>query len=275
MNWLESIIYAFISGLAEFLPVSSRAHQSIMRQLFGVSESTAVLDFLVHFAILLALFFICQSQLAAMRRTQKLLSIPPKRRKYQPDKEIAAMSRLVKTACIPVLIFTVFYVLADKVTSQLQIMAFCLLLNGVALYAVTHLRSGDKKASQLTSVDGLLIGFISGVGIIPGFSRVGLGLSISHMRGAAAKNAVDWALLISIPALIGLCIADLILMFSAGIGTFTFLMLIQYLVSAFAAYLGAYLSISLLHFLSVKVGFSWFSFYCWGLGLFSFILFML
>lgn len=275
MNWFESIVYAFVSGISEFLPVSSHAHQSIMRQLFGISESTAVLDFLIHFAILLSLLYLLQNQIRAIRITQKLLRIPPKRRKRQPDKEVAAKFRLVRSAALPVLIFTVFFFLANEVAARLQIMAVCLLLNGIALYSVIHIRSGDKTAAQMNSVDGMLIGFVSGVGIIPGFSRVGLSLSISHMRGAGAKDAVDWALLISIPALIGLCITDLIVMFSSGIGNFTFIMLLQYIVSAFVAYIGSHFSISLIRLLAQRNSYTWFSFYCWGLALFSFILFML
>ena len=45
-SWLESIIYAFVAGVTEFLPVSSHAHRSILRQLFSVDANTTVLDFL-------------------------------------------------------------------------------------------------------------------------------------------------------------------------------------------------------------------------------------
>ena len=275
LNWLESILYAFISGLTEFLPVSSRAHQSIMQQLFGEESNAAVLNFLIHFAVLLAVFFISQNQLTAIRRTKKLLLIPAKRRKHQPDREVAAKIRLIRTVSIPVLIFTVFFQLANEVSSMFHIMAACLLLNGIILYATQHIRTGNKSAVHMTALDGILIGLVSGLGIIPGFSRVGLGIGISHMRGASAKDSFDWMLLVSIPALIGLCVADLILMFSVGIGNFTFVMLFRYLVGAFAAYLGAYVSISIMRFMAVKVGFSWFSYYCWGAALFSFILFMI
>lgn len=274
-SWLESIVYAFISGVTEFLPVSSHAHRSILRHLFSVDANTSVLDFLIHFSVMLALIFILQSQLALLRRTQKLLSIPARRRTRTPGREATARYKLVRSAIFPVLIFTVFYQIAYLVADRLQIMAFCLLLNGVVLYIMTLVRKGNKAASQMSRVDGPLLGFISGLGIIPGFSRVGLGLSICHMRGASSSDAVDWVLLLSIPALAGLCVADLIIMFAAGIGSFTFLMLIQYIVSAFAAYAGAYVAVSLLRYLASRSGFTWFAFYSFGAALFSFILFMI
>lgn len=274
-SWLESIFYAFISGVTEFLPVSSHAHRSILRHLFSVDVNTTVLDFLIHFSVLLAVIFFCQGQIALIRRTQKLLSMPARRRTRTPGREAAASYKLVRSAVLPVLIFTVFYQIAYKVADQLHIMALCLLVNGIVLYITGLVRTGNKGASHMSRVDGPLIGFISGLGIIPGFSRIGLGMSICHMRGASGSDTLDWALLLSIPALAGLCIVDLILMFTAGIGSFTFMMLLQYIVSAFAAYGGAYLAISLARYLAAKVGFTWFAFYCWGAALFSFILFMI
>lgn len=275
LNWLESIIYAFISGITEFLPVSSRAHQAMMLQMFGRDSSTVILNLLIHISLLLAVFLNCQNQIQALRRTQRLLMIPARRRKRQPEREQVAKFRLIRTASIPVLIFTVFFQIADLAAARLQIVAICLVLNGVMLYITGHIALGNKDASHLTGFDGILIGLVSGLGILPGFSRLGLGTSVSVMRGASTKDALDWALLISIPALIGLCIADMILIFTAGVGTVTFLMVLQFLVSALAACIGAYLAIAVMRFMAVKIGFSVFACYCWGIGLFSFILFMI
>ena len=36
MSFFNSIFYGFISGITEILPVSSQAHQALMRYLFGV-----------------------------------------------------------------------------------------------------------------------------------------------------------------------------------------------------------------------------------------------
>ena len=71
MGWLETIIYALISGIAEFLPVSSVAHQSILLKLFGCTENMAALNFTVHLGALAALYISCQSHLAALGRTHR------------------------------------------------------------------------------------------------------------------------------------------------------------------------------------------------------------
>ena len=54
MDLLESLIYGFVSGLAEIFPVSAQANQMVMRQLFGVAQKEPIRDFFVHIAILAA-----------------------------------------------------------------------------------------------------------------------------------------------------------------------------------------------------------------------------
>ena len=36
LNWLQSIIYGFVSGLMDILPVSAQAHRALLLKLFGV-----------------------------------------------------------------------------------------------------------------------------------------------------------------------------------------------------------------------------------------------
>jgi len=274
-SWLESIIYAFVAGATEFMPVSSHAHRSLLKNIFSADANTSVVDFLIHFAVLLACIFCCQSQLASLNRTRRLLAVPLRRRKQNPTVDVSAKYRLIRSATVPVLIYTVFFNIANTVAARLNIMALCLLINGIIMYATSLIRTANKTAGQMSRIDGLLIGFISGLGIIPGFSRVGLGLSICSIRGAKLSDALDWMLVLSIPALIGVCITDLIVMFTVGVGVFSFILLLQCLLSAFVAYVGAYLAIMLLRYLSARFNLAWFGLYCWGAALFSFILFMI
>jgi len=53
VSFLESIVYGFISGLTELIPVSPQGHQALMLRLFGVSVREPVRDMFVHIAILI------------------------------------------------------------------------------------------------------------------------------------------------------------------------------------------------------------------------------
>jgi len=274
-NWLESILYALISGMTEFLPVSSAAHQSILRTLFGNSGNTIVLDFLIHLAALAAVYINCQSHVSAIIRTRRILSIPKRRRKRQPNMTLVAELRLLRSAALPAIVMVFFTTSVSVVADKLQLLALILLINGTMLYITGHIPIGNKTVGSMNRFESLLIGLASGFGIVPGFSRLGLGVSVAVMRSTTPQNAFNWSLLLSIPVLGALCIADIVLMFTAGVGSFGFLTLIQCMVSAFFAYVGATLAMTLLRFIAVKAGFSWFSYYCWGLAMFAFLLFMI
>ena len=40
MNWLQSMLYGFLSGVAEVLPISSRAHGILLLKIFGASGNS-------------------------------------------------------------------------------------------------------------------------------------------------------------------------------------------------------------------------------------------
>lgn len=274
LNWLEAILYGLISGIAEFLPVSSRAHQSVLKQLFG-GGNTAVLDFLIHIAMLIALYFSCQKTIRIINRTRKQLSIPRSRRKKEPNSQMTALISFLKTACWPVIIMTLFYKLCDQLSTRFQLLAICLVINGIVLYISRYVRTANKDSRFMSRFDSLLIGISSGFGVVPGISRVGIGLSITFMRGVEPRHAFDWMMLISIPAIAALCIADIVIIATVGAGSFGFLLLLKYLISAVFAGLGTFIGISFLRFLVSHRAVGWVSYYCWGLAMFAFVLFML
>lgn len=275
LTWLESIIYALVSGFAEFLPVSSKAHQIIMLNLFGDSANTVVLDFTIHIAVLTALYINCYSTILRIQRQQKLRHIPKRRRKFQLDAEIVSQYQIAKTAAIPVVLSVIAVPYLLSLGKRLNILAIALCVNGILLYATSRIAIGNKNAASMTRLDGYLVGLSGALGAMPGISRIGASHSVSVMRAADPQKALSWCFILSIPALAALCCADLYLMFTIGVGAFGFLALIQCLISALFAYLGATLAIVLVRYMSVKIGFSWFSYYSWGLAFLSFLLFMI
>lgn len=275
LNWLESIIYALVSGLTEFLPVSAKAHQIIMLNLFGDAANTVVFDFTIHIAVLTALYINCSSTILRIQRQLKLLRVPKRRRKFQLDTEIMSEYQIAKTAAFPVVLSAIAVPLLIGFGKRLNMLAIALCINGIFLYATSRIAIGNKNASAMTRFDGFLVGIAGALGAMPGISRFGASHCVSVMRAAEPQKALDWCLILSLPALVALCCVDLYLMFTVGVGSFAFLTLIQCLVSALFAYIGATLAIILVRYMSVKIGFSWFSYYSWGLAFLSFLLFMI
>ncbi|MBE6975751.1 MAG: undecaprenyl-diphosphate phosphatase [Ruminococcaceae bacterium] len=272
MNWLQCLLYGFVSGAAEFLPISAEAHRGLLRIMFG-TEASPLLELVIHIAVLAALIIACWPQLARLQRERHLAAIPPKRRRRQPDLDTLKNFRLLKTAAAPMLIAFVFWFLTRKAASSLLIMAVLLTVNGILLYTPAFVPQGNKAAAKVSGLDGFLIGLGGALGVIPGISRVSGITMVGIHRGCDRRYILDVALLLSVPALVVLIVWDIILLILAGAAVSGGLLLGCFLALA-AALPTAYLSIIFLRFLAVKVGFSGFAYYNWGAAMFAFILYL-
>lgn len=60
VTWLQNFVYSFLSGAAEVLPISSRAHGILLLKIFGASGNSDLMLMMMHLGILLALYKICR-----------------------------------------------------------------------------------------------------------------------------------------------------------------------------------------------------------------------
>lgn len=273
MGWLESILYGLLSGFTEFMPVSAQAHGTLMRWMFGVENATLE-ELFIHVAMLIGLLAALRPQLRQLRREQKLMRLPKRRRKHQPDQKTLMDLRLLKTAAVPMLLCYLIYPITAKLGDRFLWLAAFLILNGLLLYLPRLLPSGNKDSRMLTPLDGVLLGIVSGLSILPGISRLGVCASIAQARGADKQYALDIALLLGVPALALLVVIDGLYLILAGVAGITLTILLKALLAALAAYIGTYLAIILMRFLAVKAGFYAFAYYSWGAALFVFILYL-
>ena len=262
MNILESLLYGLISGFAEILPVSAAAHQGLLMRLFGVDSGPTVLNLLIRLAVLATLIYSCLPDIKQLRGT----AVRRKRIRISAD------SRLVRTAAVPLLLgfFLVPYVafLGEK----LPALTLTLLLNGLILYIPSRILRGNKDARAMSGWDSLLIGLIGILGVVPGISRTGALLSAASVRGAERQHGLKWTFLLLIPALAVQSAMDLVaVMKEASAASAGFLGSLLAITGAAA---GAFFGVKLLRYLAVKAGFSGFGFYCWGVALFSFVMYL-
>ena len=158
---------------------------------------------------------------------------------------------------------------------NIRILALILAVNGILIYIPAHMPIGNKDSRGVSGLESLLVGISAGIGAIPGLSRIGLGTSAAVARGADPQQALNWSILLSIPALVALIGIDVFMIATEGIGVFHFTMVLQYLICGVFAYVSAFMSLNLLRFMAVKTGLSVFAYYCWGAAMFSFVLYMI
>lgn len=273
MSVFESIIYGIVSGLTEFLPVSSQGHQAIMLRLFGQDTREPIRDLLVHIAILAALIFSCRSMLIRLRREHMIMSRSRRKRTY--DFNGIYDLRLIKTAVFPMMIGLIAYSRTIRFESQPLYLALFFLINGMILIIPEYARQGNKRGRSMSGFDGILLGVFSALSSIPGISRVGSGMCIASLRGADRVHNLNWALLLSIPALVIWIVLDFVHIFTIGVGNLTFISILTYMLSAIFAFAGGFMGVSFVRFLSEKAGFSGFAYYSWGAAMFTFVLYLI
>lgn len=273
LNWLQSTGYGLLSGFAEFVPVSAQAHESLLLLLFGTNWSP-FLAFFSKCGALLALLVACRGTIGRMRRETRLMRSPKNRRARHPDLSVRMNLKLLKTAAVPMLLLFLFRTKAAVLDQNLVWIAVFLIINGIILYLPERFPSGNKDALSLSPLDGMLMGLLCGLSVLPGISRLGISTTVASIRGTERQYGLHLSLLLSIPAIVILLILDVFGMISVGFGGITFVMVLQGIAAAAAAFAGSSLAIMLMRFLAVKTGFSCFAYYSWGMALFTFILFL-
>ena len=274
MSILKSILYGLVSGLTEFLPVSSRAHQGILRYLFGAGAKAPLQEFLVHIGILVAVYVCCREIISRLLAEQKSINTR-RRRVHFIDKKSLYELRLLKTATMPLLLVMLLHIATAKLEGNLPAITVFLIINAVILFIADHSSHGNRDARTMSGLDGIVMGIGGALSVLPGISRTGVIASYTTIRGADSQNVANWAVLLAIPAmLLALCF-DFVGIVTVGFSGITFSAFVGYILAGGAAFCGSYAGISLFKMMLNHSGFSGFAYYSLGASLFSFILFLI
>ena len=272
LSWLESCIYGLFSGLLDILPVSAQAHSLLLLKFFGVKASSDVLNLLIHLSVFTALYYSTQKHWVRMKRARALARIPQRKRKRPLDVRSMMDFSMLKTMLVPALIGVFLRQYTEDLHTKQILIALFLFVNGVILYAPQFFPTGNRDSRTLSRVEGLLMGLGGMFSAIPGISAIGATTAIGSVCGVDRTYGLNMALMMNMGITFGLIIYDVLGILTNGFGSFSFGILIQYLLSAAAAFGGAMFGIKWMRRLASGHGFSVFGVYCWGLALFTFIL---
>lgn len=273
MNVISALVYGLIYGLSEFFPVSAPAHQRFFEFLTGITVAPQF-HCVAHLGGFLALLFHFFKRLEHIRRELRIAGKAKHHRKRQPDTVAIADGKLILMSAIPMVAGFLFMQEIEDRFSSLWIMAIMLMINGFMLYMPQFFPWDQKDGRAMSRMDGLLYGLCAVLSTIPGISRVNIITNAARVRGGSRVYAMDLALMISIVYLFGLLILDVIAAAGAAVLSGWIAMLALVLCGA-AAFAASYVAIALIRYLAVKIGFSGFAYYSWGLGFACFILYLM
>ena len=272
MPLLFVVLYSLLSGFFDVLPVSSLAHQAVLQEVFGVDGPLHLFNLFMHLGSLGALVFASFSSLSALFREQKMLSLP--RRKIQGERKFTYELRFVKASAVSIVISTIALLFLRNITNNILLIGVLCIVNGAIVLVPEYVPVGNKTAKHMNQLDAVAFGLLGGLGVFSGISRIASMQCYASLRGVDRSRACNWALLTAIPAIAVLAFADLLGIFTAGIESISFLTFLSYLLGTGLCFVATFGGVTLIRFLSAKVGFVGFGYYSIGVGLFTFFLYL-
>ena len=261
-----AVVLGIVQGVAEFLPISSSGHLSLLQYFFGMEEPDALYNILLHFATLAAVCAVYWRDVADMiveffRGIAAMFSRgegqgrPPEGRR---------LVLLVILGTLPLFAVLPFNDTREGLGANPVFVSVMLLVTGCILFLSDRSGGGRKNARTATVKDVLLVGAAQGFATIPGLSRSGTTISAGMALGFDRSFAVRYSFLMSLPAVFGATLLKVVGVVREG--TLDIGLLPMYLTGMVVAGVVGYGSIQLVKLLSDKGKFGRFAWYCWLAG---------
>jgi undecaprenyl-diphosphatase len=257
----QAIFLGVVQGLTEFLPVSSSGHLVFFQSVFGLAEPQLAFDVMLHLGTLLAVVVYFRTDIA-----QILLGTWAWLKERRKGEGEARLLLWIVVASVPTgLMGVLFKDWFESFFSMPKTVGLMLLVTGMLLWLTRIVKRNEKTTGEMGVLDALIIGIAQGVAIIPGISRSGSTISTGLFRGLHRELAGKFSFLLSIPAILGATLLEFREIDTAsGFG-------VTFIGMAVSFFVGL-LSLKLLMNIVKKGRLSYFSYYCWAIGILMILL---
>lgn len=201
MSIIEALIFGFVQGITEFLPISSTAHIVITQILLGYTFPGFGFEIFLHLASILAIILYFRNDLREVIRGF--------------INYILHRSSENRTSFF----FGLYIIIATFITGALGIVlegfmgeglktppfiALALAVTGLFLIIIERfVRQGTRTEKDMTFLDAIVIGLVQTIAVFPGISRSGSTLIAGLFAGLNKETAVRFSFLLSIPVILG------------------------------------------------------------------------
>jgi undecaprenyl-diphosphatase len=274
MTVWAAILLGLVQGIAEFLPISSSGHLSVLQNLFHLQSSEnghLFFDVLLHLGTLTAIVIAYWSDIVEMVRECVAF--------FRGRKQAAAGERvrypagrlalMIILGTLPLFLILPLKDYIENLYYNTLFVGVAFLLTGSMLYVADKIPQGRKSEKNMRVGDALLIGLCQIVATIPGISRSGATISGGIATGLDRNFAVKFSLLLSLPAVLGANLITFVKALEEGIDTSV---LPVYLIGMLVAAVSGYFAIWILRKAAKRGRFGKFAYYCWGAGVVTVIL---
>jgi undecaprenyl-diphosphatase len=199
VSLLEAIVLGITQGLTEFLPISSTAHLRIVPAFAGWEDPGAAFTAVTQLGTMVAVLVYFRADLVRIGRAWwRSLHDPAARSGLD-----ARLGWYILLATIPIGIFGLIF--KDQIETgarDLYLIGIALILLGLVLLAAERVARHDRPLDDITTRDGIVIGFAQALALVPGVSRSGATLTAGLFMGFDRTSAARFSFLLSIPAVV-------------------------------------------------------------------------
>ena len=276
MTYGNAVFLGLVQGIAEFLPISSSGHLSVLQNLFNLNtaeEGHMFFDVLLHLGTLISVCVVYWSDIVMMIR--EFFGVineirNPDKKAPKADIPSRRLILLIIIATLPLVAVLPINDMLEQLYYNTTFIGAIFILTGCMLFVSDKLQPGNKTAKSMRVLDAVIIGLCQCVATIPGLSRSGTTITAGIATGLDRAFAVKFAFLMSIPAVVG---ANLITLVKTLVeGGIEWGLTPVYLVGMATAAISGILAIGLVKLITNKGKFGNFAYYCWTVGLATLIL---
>ena len=154
----------------------------------------------------------------------------------------------------------------ERAFSSALAVGISLLITGALLFFAGRHPANNRGLEKMRIWDALLIGTMQGLAIFPGISRSGFTIGAGLLLGLRQELAAEFSFLLAIPAILGAMLMEALKIHQQRIG---FSLLAYYLLASLLALITGIIALRWLLRLLQNGRLGYFSYYCWGLGIFA------
>jgi undecaprenyl-diphosphatase len=195
----EAIVLGLVQGITEFLPISSTAHLRIVPAFAGWEDPGAAFTAVTQLGTMAAVLLYFRSDLWRIARAW-LRSLRDRSARRDTD---ARLGWYILLGTIPIGIFGLAF--KDQIETgarDLYLIATALIVLGLVLLVAEKVGTRERSIEQLTTRDGVALGFAQALALVPGVSRSGATITAGLFLGLDRPSAARFSFLLSVPAVV-------------------------------------------------------------------------
>ena len=277
MNILNALVFGFIQGLTEYIPVSSSAHLQVLFSLFGLNSTgfnTETFVAFAHFGTIIGaviLYFKDFGEILFQSLEFAASTGVPQGKSRTKFPSVRLLIMMIFSS-IPLLLVLPLNGYIRSLNNNTAFIGIMLILTGTLLSISDQFIEGSKGERSVGISDAIIIGLCQAVSALPGISRTGTVYTAGIATGLTRSFAAKFAVISSVPVLF---ISNIVRLIRAVSTSFSWADLGPCFAGMASSVLGSILAIRIFLNLVQSRQFRNVGYYCWVAGVLAIILTMI